>query len=162
MNTESQQAQSGRRKIQVGDRAPLFSLPIQSGTVVSLEEFLGKGAVVLYFYPRDNSAVCTSEACSFRDHYESFKKAGAEVIGVSSDSEETHQQFVSKHKLPFILLSDKHGTLRDLYGVPGILPGRVTYVIDKQGVVRHIFNDLFNAQKHITEALQMVQAITRE
>ena len=165
MNTESQQAQSSKRKVQVGDRAPLFSLPTQSGTAVNLEDFLGKGAVVLYFYPKDNVPGCTAEACGFRDHYEIFKEAGAEVIGVSSDSEETHQHFASKHQLPFLLLSDKHGTVRELYGVPttlGILPGRVTYVIDKQGVVRHIFDDMFNAQKHITQALQMVQAITRE
>ena len=165
MDIESQQAQSSRRKVQVGDHAPLFSLPTQSGTAVSLGDFLGKGTVVLYFYPRDNTMGCTAEACSFRDHYEIFKEAGAEVIGVSSDSEETHQRFASRHKLPFLLLSDKHGSVRELYGVPatlGVIPGRVTYVIDKQGVVRHIFNDRFNAKKHITQALQMVQAIAGE
>ena len=89
----------------------------------------------------------------------------AEVVGVSSDSEESHQGFASKHRLPFVLLSDKKGALRKQYGVPttlGVLPGRVTYVIDKQGVVRHIFNDMFNAQKHIGEALKVVQAIAGE
>lgn len=165
MSTDSQQAQSDKVKLQVGDRAPLFSLPTQSGTTVSLEDFLGKSSVVLYFYPKDNTKGCTDEACSFRDNYEVFKQAGAEVIGVSSDSEESHQNFASKYKLPFILLSDKKGTLRKQYGVPttlGVLPGRVTYVIDKQGVVRHIFNDMFNAQKHIGEALKVVQSISGE
>jgi len=140
-------------------------MPTQSGSTISLGDFLGKSAVVLYFYPKDNTKGCTDEACSFRDSYEVFKKAGAEVIGVSSDSEESHQKFASKYQLPFILISDKKGTLRKHYGVPailGILPGRVTYVIDKKGTIRHIFNDMFNAQKHITEALQVIQTFNEE
>lgn len=164
MSAETQHAQDHKGKVQVGDHAPAFSLPTQSGATVSLADFLGK-TVVLYFYPKDNTAGCTAEACSFRDNYEVFKEAGAEVIGVSSDSETSHQQFASKYRLPFLLLSDKHGTLRKQYGVPatlGILPGRVTYVIDKQGVVRHIFNDMLNAQKHISEALKVVQSIASE
>jgi peroxiredoxin Q/BCP len=153
---------STKNKVQVGDRAPLFSLRTQDGSTVSLEDFLGKKSVVLYFYPKDNTSGCTAEACSFRDSYEVFKEAGAEVIGVSSDSEESHQQFASKNRLPFLLLSDGKGALRKLYGVPaamGILPGRVTYVIDKEGIVRHVFSDMLNASKHITEALQVVQAM---
>ena len=161
MSEESQQSESSKGKVQVGDRAPAFSLPTQTGATVSLENFLGKSMVVLYFYPKDNTAGCTAEACSFRDSYEVFKEAGAEVIGVSSDSEESHRQFASKHHLPFLLLSDIDGTVRKLYGVPtvmGMLPGRVTYVIDKEGIVRHIFSDMINAQKHITEALRVVQS----
>lgn len=149
-------------KVQVGDRAPVFTLRAQNGTTVSLEDFIGKSKVVLYFYPKDDTSGCTAEACSFRDSYEVFKEAGAEVIGVSSDSETSHQRFAAKHHLPFILLSDAKGSLRKLYGVPstmGILPGRVTYVIDKEGIVRHIFNDMFNATKHITEALQVLQTL---
>ncbi|HEY0755968.1 MAG TPA: peroxiredoxin [Ktedonobacteraceae bacterium] len=165
MSPENKQAPSRQGKIQVGDHAPLFSLSTQNGTVVNLADFLGKNSVVVYFYPKDNTKGCTDEACSFRDNYEVFKQAGAEVIGVSSDSEESHQGFAAKHRLPFILLSDKKGELRKEYGVPstlGVLPGRVTYVIDKQGVVRHIFNDMFNAQKHINEALTVVQSISKE
>lgn len=165
MSANKQQAQPGKETVQVGDRAPAFSLPTQNGATVSLEDFIGKSAVVLYFYPKDNTAGCTAEACSFRDNYEVFKKAGAEVIGVSSDSEASHQQFATKNRLPFVLVSDKRGALRKLYGVPaalGILPGRVTYVIDKQGIVRHVFSDMLNAQKHITEALQVVQSIAQE
>lgn len=161
MSTESQ-LQPTRGNVQVGESAPLFSLPSQTGTMVNLNDFLGKSTIVLFFYPKDNSSGCTAEVCSFRDSYEVFKEAGAEVIGVSSDSEATHQGFASKNRLPFLLLSDKKGALRKLYGVPsalGFLPGRVTYVIDKAGIVRHIFSDMLNAKKHISEALQVVQAL---
>jgi peroxiredoxin Q/BCP len=163
MNIDTSQVPSGKSKVQVGDRALDFTLPTQkTGELFHLQDLLGKSFLVLYFYPKSNTAGCTAEACSFRDSYEVFKQAGAEVIGVSSDSEETQQQFASKHKLPFILLSDKGGTLRKLYGVPttlGILPGRVTYVIDKEGIVRHIFSDQLNATRHIDEALKVVQEI---
>ncbi len=162
MSTDSKQA-SNKGKLQVGDRAPDFTLPTQkTGESFHLQDMIGKSIIVMYFYPKDNTPGCTAEACSFRDNYEVFKQAGAEVIGVSSDSEESHQNFASKHSLPFILLSDKKGVLRKQYGVPaamGVLPGRVTYVIDKQGVVRHIFNDMFNAQKHIAEALDAIKAL---
>lgn len=155
--------QSIKSKLQVGDSAPDFSLPTQKADEsFHLQDMIGKSTIVLYFYPKDNTTGCTAEACSFRDSYEVFKAAGAEVIGVSADSEESHQQFASKHRLPFLLLSDKQGILRKLYGVPttlGVLPGRVTYVIDKQGIIRHIFNDMLNAQKHITEALQVVRTL---
>ena len=153
------------KAVQVGDMAPDFTLPTQKeGELFQLHTLLGKSNIVLYFYPKDDTKGCTAEACSFRDSYEVFKEAGAEVIGVSSDSEESHQRFASKYQLPFILLSDKKGEIRKQYGVPtalGVLPGRVTYVIDKQGVVRHIFNDMLNAQKHVSEALQTIQALNR-
>ncbi len=149
--------------IQVGDTAPDFTLPTQKkGEAFHLHDLLGKSAIVLYFYPKDDTKGCTMEACSFRDSYEVFKAAGAEVVGVSADSEESHQKFASKYQLPFILLSDKQGELRKLYGVPttlGVLPGRVTYVIDKQGIVRHIFNDMLNGPKHVTEALKTLQEL---
>lgn len=153
-----------KRPVQVGDPAPDFTLPTQKGESFHLRDMLGK-VIVLYFYPKDDTKGCTAEACSFRDNYEVFKEAGAEVVGVSSDSEESHQHFAAKYHLPFVLVSDKKGELRKLYGVPttlGVLPGRVTYVIDTQGIVRHIFNDMLNAHKHITEALQVVQSITEK
>jgi thioredoxin-dependent peroxiredoxin len=152
-------------KVQVGDPAPDFTLPTQAGQMVSLHDFLGKKAIVLYFYPKDDTPGCTSEACSFRDSYEVFKEAGAEVIGISSDPEEAHQRFASRYRLPFLLLSDRKGALRKRYGVPatfGLLPGRVTYVIDKQGVVRHIFSSQFTPEKHITEALTALQALDKQ
>ncbi len=146
--------------IKVGDRAPDFSLPDQTGKKVSLKEFRGKCWVVLYLYPKDDSPGCTKESCTFRDQYDVFREVGTEVIGVSSDSTESHQQFASKYRLPFILLSDQGGKVRKLYGVPttlGVLPGRVTYVIDKSGVVRHIFSSQFNPTKHIEEALMFLK-----
>jgi thioredoxin-dependent peroxiredoxin len=164
MNTDTQQAPSGKGKLQTGDRAPDFTLSTQkTGESFHLHDMIGKSAIVLYFYPKDDTPGCTAEACSFRDSYEVFQEAGAEVIGVSSDSEASHQQFTSKYKLPFILLSDKNGELRKKYGVPttlGFMPGRVTYVIDKEGIVRHIFSSQFAPEKHIVEAIRVLQEIT--
>jgi thioredoxin-dependent peroxiredoxin len=151
---------STTKKITIGSLAPDFTLPDGSGQPVSLSDFKGRKAVVLYFYPKDNTPGCTAEACAFRDSYEVFKEAGAEVIGVSSDSADSHQGFAAKHQLPFVLLSDKGGKLRKQYGVPatlGLLPGRVTYVIDKEGVVRHIFNSQFAATRHVEEALKILK-----
>ena len=160
MSTTNNSATKG--KVKVGDVAPDFTLPSQTGNMVSLKNFLGKNNIVLYFYPKDNTPGCTTEACSFRDSYEVFRDAGADVIGVSSDTPESHQQFAKQHHLPFTLLSDIHGDTRKLYGVPttfGLLPGRVTYIIDKQGIVRHIFSSQFTPEKHITEALKTLQTI---
>jgi peroxiredoxin Q/BCP len=150
--------------IKVGDVAPDFSLPAQSGQRVALAEFRGDNAVVLFFYPKDGTPVCTKEACSFRDAYEDFVQAGAVVIGVSSDSAESHQAFASGHRLPFLLLADADGALRAAYGVPktlGIMPGRVTYVIDKAGIVRHIFNSQFAADRHVSETLAVVRHLAQ-
>lgn len=157
-NTTSDTQTKGR--VQVGDQAPNFTLPSQSGEFVSLNDLRGKN-VVLYFYPKDDTPGCTAQACGFRDQYKVFKDAGAEVIGVSSDSTESHQQFAAQYRLPFTLLSDAGGTIRKRYGATtmGMLPGRVTYVIDKNGVVRHMFSSAFNAQQHITEAVQALQTL---
>src|SRR6516225_4397561 len=134
------------RGVKAGDKAPDFTLPSQSGDQVRLYDRLGERVVVLYFYPKDDTRGCTAEACAFRDSYEVFTGAGADVIGVSSDS-------VGKHKLPFTLLSDEGGQVRKRYGVPavlGLLPGRVTYVIDRRGMVRHVFNSMTNIDQHIS------------
>lgn len=147
-------------RVEVGAPAPDFTLPNQDGQPVKLSDYKGKSAVVLYFYPKDNTPGCTAEACSFRDSYDVFKEAGAEVIGVSSDSSDSHAGFATKNSLPFVLLSDRGGKVRKLYGVPstfGLLPGRVTYVIDKDGVVRLVFNSQFGATKHVEEALNFLK-----
>jgi peroxiredoxin Q/BCP len=148
--------------IQVGDHAPDFTAQSQTGQTVSLGDYRGNRAVVLFFYPKDGTAICTKEACTFRDAYQDFGDAGAVVIGVSSDSAERHQAFSSDHRLPFLLLSDEDGSLRKAFGVPktlGILPGRVTYVIDKEGVVRHTFSSQFSADRHVSEALAVVRQL---
>ena len=149
-------------KVKVGDKAPDFTLLSQKGENVTLSQYFGKKSVVLYFYPKDETRGCTREACEFRDKYEVFKDLGAEVIGVSSDDVESHGSFASKHNLPFILLSDNSKKIRKLYGVPstfGVIPGRVTYIIDKDGVVRHVFSSQFQPQKHIKESIEVLKKL---
>ena len=148
------------RGIQAGDKAPDFTLPSQTGEPVRLSDRLGQHVVVLYFYPKDETRGCTAEACAFRDSYEAFTEAGAEVIGISSDSVDKHAGFADHHKLPFTLLSDEGGEVRKSYGVPavlGLLPGRVTYVIDRAGTVRHVFNSMSNIGRHIGDAMKVVK-----
>jgi len=153
------------RGVQVGDKAPDFTLPSQTGEQVRLRDRLGERVVVLYFYPRDNTTGCTAEACAFRDSHETFTDAGAEVIGVSSDSADRHAGFAGKHRLPFTLLADRGGRVRKAYGVPavlGVIPGRVTYVIDRTGTVRHVFNSMTNIDGHVSEALEVVRQLQAE
>ena len=152
----------GAPGIGVGDPAPDFALPDRSGRTVRLGDYRGKKAVVLYFYPKDDTPGCTKEACSFRDQYQDFQDAGAEVIGVSSDAEASHEKFAAKYRLPFVLLADRSGAVRKQYGVPatlGLLPGRVTFVIDRQGVVRHVFNSQLQATRHVGEAIAALRAL---
>jgi peroxiredoxin Q/BCP len=147
--------------VKVGDPAPDFTLLSNQGEPVQLQRFLGK-PVVLYFYPKDNTPGCTKEACSFRDSYTVFQERGAEVLGVSADSVNEHQRFAASYNLPFPLLSDEGNQVRKLYGVPatlGLLPGRVTYLIDAQGIVRHIYNSQLNFQGHIDEALKILETL---
>jgi peroxiredoxin Q/BCP len=147
--------------IRVGDPAPDFTAEAHDGQQIKLADFRGQ-VVVLFFYPSDGTPVCTAEACAFRDSYADFAAAGAAVIGVSSDSAQSHQKFAADHGLPFLLVTDKGGALRKAFGVPrtlGIFPGRVTYVIDKQGLVRLIFNSQFSASGHATEALAVVRQL---
>ena len=151
-----------RFRLKVGDLAPPFTAEAQDGQTVSLADFRGKTAVVLFFYPGDETLICTKEACAFRDSYEQFVAAGATVIGVSSDSLDSHHRFATNHELPFLLLSDQDSRIRTAFGVPntlGLFPGRVTYVIDRQGVIQHIFSAQFAASKHVTKALRVVRRL---
>src|SRR6267154_5228631 len=150
------------RKVSVGDLAPDFTLPDQTGAPVRLHDLVGRKNVVLYFYPKDQTPGCTVEARAFRDSYDAFTAAGAEVIGVSADSVASHRRFAAKQGLPFMLLSDRDGTVRELYGVEktlGLLPGRVTYVIDQTGTVRHVYSSQLRATRHPREALLMLAAL---
>jgi thioredoxin-dependent peroxiredoxin len=153
------------RGIGVGDKAPDFTLPSQSGEPVRLYDRIGQRVVVLYFYPKDETSGCTAEACAFRDSHEVFTDAGADVIGVSSDSVDKHAAFSGHHNLPFTLLSDAGGKIRKTYGVPaalGLIPGRVTYVIDRTGTVRRVFNSMMNINGHVKEALETVRQLQAE
>lgn len=155
--------QPTKSKVEVGSIAPDFTLPSQSGQMVSLKDFVGEKPVVLFFYPKDDTPGCTKEACAFRDDYEGFGKLDAEVIGISSDSVESHRSFAAKHDLPYILLSDAERKVRKLYGIPntlGLFPGRVTYVIDKEGIVSHVFSSQLGAEKHVEEALKALRSIS--
>ncbi len=152
-------------KITTGDIAPNVNFSSHTGERVALGSYRGHKAVVVYFYPKDYTPVCTREACAFRDAYEDFVDAGAAVIGVSADSSQSHQSFARFHRLPFLLASDVDGTIRNAFGVPktlGVLPGRVTYIIDKQGVVRHVFNAQFLGERHAKEAIKVVRKLVRE
>ena len=151
-----------RDKVVAGSLAPNFALPSQSGKTVSLRDFLGQKPVILFFYPKDDTPGCTKEACAFRECYEAFRGLNAEVIGISSDSVESHRSFAAEHELPFTLLSDEGGKVRKLYGASsafGLLPGRVTYVLDKEGVVRHIFSSQLGVEKHVEEALEALRSM---
>ena len=129
---------------------------------MKLIDFRGRMAVVLYFYPKDDTTGCTAEACKFRDEIGDFRAIDAQVLGVSSDSPESHSKFIAKYGLPFPLLSDKGGRVRKLYGVKstfGIIPGRATFVIDRDGTLRHAYSSQSAPLSHIEEALLALQKI---
>jgi thioredoxin-dependent peroxiredoxin len=147
-------------KLQVGDRAPDFEATTHQGTRVKLSDFVGQRGLVLFFYPKDDTPICTKEACSFRDSYNDFVAAGVEVIGVSSDSPESHQAFAARHRLNFPLIADANGELRKRFSVPstlGLFPGRVTYVIDKEGIVRLVFSAQLASDEHVRQALEAIR-----
>ena len=149
-------------KLKVGDLVPEFTLMSSTGEPVTLSDFRDKKSVVLFFYPKDDSPGCTAEACDFRDSHARFSSSGAEVIGISSDSAESHKSFAAKHSLPMTLLSDPGGKVRERYGVRstlGIIPGRVTFVIDKTGVLRYTFASQLRARQHVQNALDIVKTL---
>lgn len=145
--------------LKVGDKLPNFTANDSNGNIFNSQDFIGKQPLVIYFYPKDDTPGCTVQACSFRDHYQDFKDLGAEVIGISSDSVQSHVRFKSKFNLPFILLSDNDKKLRKLFGVENnflILPGRETFVVDGNGTILMVFNSM-SAKIHITKALEILK-----
>jgi peroxiredoxin Q/BCP len=159
------EGKSKMAKLEVGDAAPAFSATTYDGKSVSLSDYLGKHGVVIFFYPKDGTSICTKEACAFRDSYEKFTEAGVEVIGVSSDTDETHRAFAGQNKLTFPLISDSDGSLRKAFAVPntfGLIPGRVTYVIDKAGIVRLFFSAQLASDEHVRQALMAVEQAKRD
>ncbi len=145
-----------------GTPAPDFTLPDSTGRPVTLSSFRGQKNVVLFFYPKDDSPGCTLEACSFRDRYTEFQAAGAEVLGISSDGEVSHQRFARRHNFPFVLLSDGDGKVQQLYDakVLWILPGRITYVIDKEGIIRYAFDSMLDFAGHVNHSLRLLQTLS--
>lgn len=143
-------------QLQPGSPAPDFELPNSTGEAVRLSHFRGRNPVVVYFYPKDDTGVCTRQACTFRDELPNFARSNAVILGISDDSSASHAAFAARYSLPFTLLSDKGGKVRKLYGVRkkfGVLPSRVTFVIDREGIVRHVHSALFEADRHVSEAL---------
>jgi thioredoxin-dependent peroxiredoxin len=146
-----------------GDSAPLFESVTESGEKFSLADLIGKSNIVLYFYPKDFTSGCTKEACTFRDNWDKVTSLGAKIVGISSDSPETHSRFKKEHGLQFTLVSDQDKRIRKLYGVDGMfIPPRVTFVVDKHGKIRSIFNSQVNIAKHVEQSLQTLDGISKE
>jgi peroxiredoxin Q/BCP len=152
----------GQSPLVVGDKLPSFMLPDQDGIPFDIKDYVGKTAMVIYFYPKDDTPGCTKEACSFRDSFEKFTEKNIKVIGISSDDVESHKNFADKYNLPFTLLADTDSKVRNLFGVKsnilGLIPGRVTYVIDKGGKVIFIYDSQFKAERHIEESIKAINA----
>lgn len=161
-NSQAQNSNSNQMaNISVGSKIPDFSSVNQDGEIFSISSVLGKKNLVIYFYPKDDSPGCTKEACSFRDQFEVFADADALIIGVSSQSVKSHKEFAEKYRLKYTLLSDEDEKLRKLFGVPtslfGLLPGRVTYVVNKEGIIVYVFNSQIKAIQHVDEALKILK-----
>ncbi|KAN0021502.1 hypothetical protein ACTFIU_010102 [Dictyostelium citrinum] len=147
-------------KLNIGDIAPEFSCQDKDGKIVTLKDFINKKPIVLYFYGKDGTPVCTKEACEFRDRYEKFVDAGVDVIGISCDDSDSHSKFSQKYKLPFTLLSDKDGKIAKSYGVKGLLlPGRTTFIIDTDGKILMTYSALLSATSHIEESLKVIESL---
>lgn len=153
------------QSIKVGDAIPHFSLPDQDGKIFDISNVLGKKKLVIFFYPQDGSLNCTREACYFRDMSEAFEETDAVIIGISGQSVESHKNFASSNKLNYSILSDENNIVRKLFGVPskafGLIPGRVTYVADKKGIVVFIIDSQTDTQRHVDEALKIVLVLKK-
>lgn len=161
-NSDAQNNQN-METLKTGMMLPHFALKDQNNHIFDSDSVVGKKNLVIYFYPKDDSPGCTKQACSFRDQFSVFEDEDAMVIGISAQSVESHKKFAEKHRLSYILLSDEGNKVRKLFGVPtnllGILPGRVTYIIDKSGKVIYIFNSQLQAEKHVDEALRILKTL---
>jgi peroxiredoxin Q/BCP len=153
------------KPIKLGDKIPDFSLKDQDGNLFKISNYLGKKKLVIFFYPQDGSLNCTREACYFRDLSDVFDEADAVLIGISSQSVESHKEFAERNRLKYTLLSDNENTVRKLFGVPGrvfgLIPGRVTYVADRSGKVAYIFDSQTETQRHVDEALKICLLLKR-
>ena len=147
-------------KLKIGDQIPSFSLKDQNGNIKTSNKV--SKSLVLFFYPKDDTPGCTIEACGFRDKYDLFKILGAEVWGISNGSIQSHLGFANKNKLQYPLLCDRNNILRKKFGVPkklGLIEGRVTYIINSDGIIIHIFEDLLNGPAHIKEAIKALKKL---
>lgn len=152
--------------MKIGDACPIFELEDQHGTIFSISDYIGKDILVIFFYPKDDTPGCTKEVCSFRDSFQNFSELGCKVVGISSDSAKSHLQFANKHQLPYPLLSDSKKIVRKLFHVPsnlfGLIPGRVSYIVDKKGTIRGVFNALTDPYGHVLHALELAEILIQE
>ncbi len=151
--------------LKVGDKAPDFELEDQDGRKIKLLQWKGTSSLILYFYPKDDTPGCTAQSCSFRDHYEELQKLDVKIVGVSSDSTESHKRFVEKYKLPFTLLSDPKGEARKLYDVKktfGLIPARVSFIINPKGMITYAYSSQINIQKHVDDALTQLRGLAEQ
>lgn len=157
---------SKENTLEIGQKVPDIKLLDDEGETFRLYDELDEHNFVIYFYPKDDTPGCTSEACQFRDDYETFIDLNARVIGISADGMEKHQKFKEKYNLPFILLSDEENKVRELYGVKGnlfgLIPGRVTFIVDKEGILHYVFNSQSSPKKHVAEAIRILESINNE
>lgn len=154
-------AQSEQKTLAVGDSMPSFSLIDQDGHTFNSADYAGKSILVIYFYPKDESMVCTKEACSFRDSFNDFTKAGAKVIGINGGTVESHKEFSDHYKLPFILLSDPGDKVYHLFGVKNkmFMTGRETFIIDLHGKIAFTYEAMMQGKKHADDALAFIRKV---
>lgn len=157
LNTNAQNMET----LKTGMKLPHFILKDQNNQLFDIDSAVGKKNLVIYFYPKDDTPGCTKQACYFRDQFTAFEEVDAMVIGISSQSPESHKKFAEKHRLSFTLLSDEDNKVRKLFGVPtnlfGLLPGRVTYIFDKSGKLIYTFNSQLQAERHVDEAISILK-----
>lgn len=147
------------KSLQVGDKMPAFILKDQHGDSFNTADYIGKKKLVIYFYPKDESAVCTKEACSFRDSFADLADAGAIVIGINSGSVESHSGFAKKNHLPFTLLSDTDNKVLKQFGIKPwlFLTGRETFVIGTDGKIAYNFRAFLNGEAHSEKVLNFLK-----
>jgi len=157
-------AGEGAKKLAVGDPAPLVEGKDQDGKTWKLSRFIGKKIVLLYFYPKDDTAGCTKQACGYRDMMSEFADANVEVVGVSFDTAESHRQFKAKHNLNFRLLADTDGKIADAYGTRapgGVISRRVSFLIGLDGKIAHI-TDNPSADVHLKEVKNAIAKLVQK
>jgi len=157
-------ARTTGKTLMVGDNAPSFILTDQDGKTFNIRDHIGKKVLVIYFYPKDESMVCTKEACAFRDSFDAFTKAGAMVIGVNGGTVASHKEFQQHYKLPFTLLSDPGNKVYNLFGVQGkmFFSGRETFVIDLKGKIVYTHEAMLQGKEHADDALRFIIAANKK
>ena len=157
--TACSNAQPPQKNMAAGDPVPRFSLIDQDGKIFKVSDCIGKKVMVIYFYPKDESMVCTKEACAFRDNFNEFTKEGAIVVGINGGTVASHKSFQQHYKLPFILLSDPNNKVYTLFGVKNsmFMPGRETFVVNLKGKIVYTHTAMLQGKAHADDALEFIR-----